>query len=56
MGMIKIIPKHCPHPGKPPVEMHGIGSVWECDNPVCRRRFTLRESQRDGLYWEEQYP
>ncbi len=50
MPIIKQVARQCNHPHKPRVDLYGIGTIWECDNPTCKRLFQLSED-RDGPFW-----
>lgn len=51
MPIIKDVPIQCLCRGLPDVSMYGIGSIWECDNPGCRKHYVLKEHQIDGPCW-----
>jgi len=51
MPLVKDVSILCLCPGMPDVSKHGIGTIWECDNPRCRQQYVLQEHQLDGLGW-----
>ena len=53
MGFIKIVPKEC-QCALPDASSYGIGTVWECDNPECKKRYRLTHDRND-LIWTNEY-
>jgi hypothetical protein len=51
MPLVKDVPILCSCPGMPHIRNHGLGSIWECDNPQCRQRWVLKEHPIDGPCW-----
>ena len=53
MPIIKRVPLECKCPNKPYTEDLGLGSIWECDRPDCRKHWELSWDIREqAKYWQ----